>query len=273
MSLIHEALQKAETERRTGELPPLLSVQAAPKPVQRSALTTLAVAAGLALLTAAVYSNRDLLMQSAGLSEAAVDAATHPVSDAAIEQAPAPKAVSDETPPPAPATKPPKLRTPAADRDAGLSPEPKIADSGTVVPAPVVPVEKEPAPQQPIASQTQPPDPVVTIDAQPRPALTEPTPAPDLIVPPAPDVAATPPAEAIPYMFELPLATRQGLPALKVTMHVYSDDQARRFAIIDGKRVAEGGILGNELNVVEIRRDAILIDSRGTRFLLPRIGR
>ena len=74
-------------------------------------------------------------------------------------------------------------------------------------------------------------------------------------------------------LFELPLATRQALPPLKVTMQVYHQDPTLRFAIIDGKRVNEQGVVGNELNLIEIERDALLLEYRGTRFLLPRLGR
>ncbi|MBP7623032.1 MAG: general secretion pathway protein GspB, partial [Xanthomonadales bacterium] len=78
---------------------------------------------------------------------------------------------------------------------------------------------------------------------------------------------------AVPMLFELPLATRQALPPLKVTMRVYHQDPTLRFAIIDGKRVNEQGVVGNELNLIEIQRDALLLEYRGTRFLLPRLGR
>ncbi len=74
-------------------------------------------------------------------------------------------------------------------------------------------------------------------------------------------------------IFELPLATRQALPPLKVTMQVFHQDPSLRFAIIDGKRVNENGVVGNELNLIEIQRDALMLEYRGTRFLLPRIGR
>ena len=101
--------------------------------------------------------------------------------------------------------------------------------------------------------------------------LAESRSVPDTTIPAAAVVEA--PVDAVPYIFELPLETRQLLPALKVTMHVYNADTSKRFAIIDGKRVNEGGIVGNELDIVEIQRDALLLKFRQTRFLLPRIGR
>ena len=52
-------------------------------------------------------------------------------------------------------------------------------------------------------------------------------------------------------------------------MHVYSDEPARRFAIIDGQRVAEGARLGPGV-VAQIRRDGVVIDIDGRRVLLPK---
>jgi general secretion pathway protein B len=56
---------------------------------------------------------------------------------------------------------------------------------------------------------------------------------------------------------------------MKLSMHVYDPDPARRFAIIDGQRVTEGSQLGSA-TVVEIRHDGVLLDVSGRRVLLPR---
>ena len=140
-------------------------------------------------------------------------------------------------------------------------------------PAPVAAPPKKPSPP-----------PVAAVES-PVPAVQEATPsiAADLstsavegknkteaTVASAAAAAVTP---VLPLMFELPLATRKALPPLKVTMFVYSEDRARRFAIIDGKRVNENGVMGNDLNLIEIQRDGMVLDFRGTRFLLPRLGR
>jgi general secretion pathway protein B len=70
----------------------------------------------------------------------------------------------------------------------------------------------------------------------------------------------------------LPLGTRQTLPPLRLNMHVYNPDPARRFAIIDGTRAIEGAPLGKELNVESIQPDGVVLVLRGERFLLPRTG-
>ena len=71
---------------------------------------------------------------------------------------------------------------------------------------------------------------------------------------------------------DLTMAQRQGLPALKMSMHVYHADVARRFAIIDGHRVNEGGVIGQETWAREIVPDGVIVEYRNLRFLLPRVG-
>lgn len=86
------------------------------------------------------------------------------------------------------------------------------------------------------------------------------------------DPKAEPSTPTQPLIYDLTLGQRQGLPALKMSMHVYHRDRDHRFVIIDGQRVNEDGVLGNQLWVREIRPDGALLEYRGIRFLLPRVG-
>ena len=88
--------------------------------------------------------------------------------------------------------------------------------------------------------------------------------------PPAPAVPAA--TQPVPFLFELGDATRRALPPLKLNMHVYAPEPARRFVIVDGTRAVEGGTITSELEVVEIRADGVVLAFRGERFLLPRAG-
>jgi general secretion pathway protein B len=87
---------------------------------------------------------------------------------------------------------------------------------------------------------------------------------------PAPPAAPVAPAEeALPPVAVLDPSMRSSLPPMKLSMHVYNDDPARRFAILDGQRVTEGSQIGAAI-VLEIRRDGVVLDVAGKRVLLPR---
>ena len=63
---------------------------------------------------------------------------------------------------------------------------------------------------------------------------------------------------------------RAALPALKLSMHVYTAAPEGRFVLIDGKRHVQGDRIAASLTVAEIRRDGAVLDFDGTRFLVPR---
>lgn len=271
MSLIHEALQKAEIERRAGELPSLLSAARLQPTRNTSLVLPLLLFAGVLIVAAAAYNNRTLIGNSMpGKSVPTVDlvaplATTVPGASESVALKPAAVRADSETKMPeratplavamtkpvasAPATEP-VTSTPPSEAVAGAKPtiEPMAA------PPPIEPVAEIAIPEKPVAAiepQREPPEPIAAASAPTTATSTEST----------------------PYIFELPLETRQALPTLKVTMHVYSDDPGKRFAIIDGKRINEGGVVGNELDMVEIQRDALLMKFRNERFLMPRLGR
>jgi len=113
--------------------------------------------------------------------------------------------------------------------------------------------------------------PVQPAIAQPGPA---PTPSTSTVPTPPPSAPGIDPSlPAVPLVYELPLATRQSLPELKLNMHVYNADPARRFVIIDGTRAGEGQPIGQGLDVAEIRPDGIVLRYQNQAFLLPRGGR
>lgn len=90
---------------------------------------------------------------------------------------------------------------------------------------------------------------------------------------PAIEAAQAPVPAVIPTIDELSYDLRRELPDFEVTMYVYDSDPAKRFVIIDGKRYpgrdGERNVGGNTI-LQEIRRDALLMESNGTQFLLPR---
>lgn len=132
-----------------------------------------------------------------------------------------------------------------------------------------------------------------TIDQPPMVVAPKPAPIQETtIAPPAIATAPTPSAAALPgitpqineapsiipdatsttriaSLAELPTEQRQQLPTLKLSMHVYSTEASKRFAIIDGQRVNEGSVLGSAV-VEQIRQDGVVLSVQGQSYLLPR---
>jgi general secretion pathway protein B len=102
----------------------------------------------------------------------------------------------------------------------------------------------------------------------PQPAASEPA------APPAPApssvTAAAPEDERLPRLSELTGDERSNLPPLKLTMHVYADEPAQRFVILDGRRLREGESAASGIGVEAIRRDGLVLSVNGRRVLLAR---
>ena len=60
------------------------------------------------------------------------------------------------------------------------------------------------------------------------------------------------------------------LPPLKLSMHVFADEPAQRFVILDGRRQGEGASPAAGVVIEEIRRDGVVLSASGRRLLLPR---
>lgn len=145
-----------------------------------------------------------------------------------------------------------------------IAPTPVTVASNRVEPA------RDAHTDTPVAKPVPPPATVreSTTDTPPPAASIAPA------VPPAPIDLPTiaepvPEAEALPTLSALSTEERASLPALKLSMHYWSETAERRFAIIDGQRVTEGSSLGGSI-VAQIRRDGVVLDLRGRRYLLPR---
>ena len=155
----------------------------------------------------------------------------------------------------------------------------------TAAPAPAaydVPIEPVPA-----AAYAPPPSPApITPAPRPAPEAASPSPAPEIqpLVPAAPAAEATVTAAIDPEATasaDTGLGPRDGdlrwsegvgdaLPPLRVSMHVYADDPARRFAIVDGQRRREGETLQPGLVLLEIRRDGLRLGWQGRVLWIPR---
>lgn len=240
MSVILDALRKSEAERQRGRAPGLFVEQVALPSRKRRRPAWIFVLP--ALLAAGIVAGWFLRPQTNGPTVAAV-----PVDAPAANAAgPAPEMPAAATPLPA---------RPVPAREDSLVPPPQL-----LPPEPPVPV----------------PAPASTAPAAPAAAtLTEPVtaPAPAPAAPPAavPAEAAPLPVEPlIPRLADLPAAERATLPPLKLSMHVFADEPAQRFVILDGRRQGEGASPAAGVVIEQIRRDGVVLSANGRRLLLPR---
>jgi general secretion pathway protein B len=112
----------------------------------------------------------------------------------------------------------------------------------------------------------------------PSTAVAQPTivAAPKPIAIPVPDEPVSPPiapqADAgdsnILQLSDLSAAERKSLPPLKVSMHMWDGDAARRFVIVDGNRLVEGDRIGDAV-ITAITADGVLLDWNGRPLKLP----
>ncbi len=161
---------------------------------------------------------------------------------------------------PAPAAAPVPVPTPVAV--APVTPAtraaPTIGESGRV---------------RPLAAEAADPSPEAL---EPPPVTHAPVPdaAPLEGAPPAPKyglpVRAAPTPGLPPTLRQLPAAVVAVMPPLNIDLHVYSPVPAQRFAIINGQRVHEGGVLKEGMLVEQITPEGVVLNRQGTRFTLTR---
>jgi general secretion pathway protein B len=76
--------------------------------------------------------------------------------------------------------------------------------------------------------------------------------------------------EILPSISEINLTGAQALPELHLDVHVYSTKPADRFVYINMRKYHEGAALQEGPTVEHIRRDGVVLNYQGLRFLLPR---
>ena len=97
--------------------------------------------------------------------------------------------------------------------------------------------------------------------------------APDATVrsttPPVAPVVAQNSSADLPSYDSLPADLRQSLPALHLDVHGYAAKPAERFVVINLQRYRIGDSLPEGVQVVDIVPQGVILEFRGTRFLLP----
>lgn len=149
----------------------------------------------------------------------------------------------------------PAVEATAPDADAQATASAEPAPVATPAPLPtapaVVPRRREPpaVAATPTAPQTVAQRPVAATASA---SISTHTPAPEPRPEPPPPGDDTPDIRAT------------SLPPVKLSMHMWDPSPARRFVILDGRRMAEGDSLGG-LQVVAIERDGVVVERDGQR--------
>jgi general secretion pathway protein B len=76
--------------------------------------------------------------------------------------------------------------------------------------------------------------------------------------------------EVLPTISEISLSGSQTLPELHLDVHVYATRPAERFVYINMRKYHEGAALQEGPTVERIRRDGVVLNYQGLRFILPR---
>jgi general secretion pathway protein B len=76
--------------------------------------------------------------------------------------------------------------------------------------------------------------------------------------------------EVLPSISELNLSGSQTLPELHLDVHVYATNPADRFVYINMRKYHESAVLQEGPTLEHIRRDGVVLNYQGLRFLLPR---
>jgi general secretion pathway protein B len=150
--------------------------------------------------------------------------------------------------PSAPAPRPQDSAAPPAHAAAAVAEHFSPLDSSPVY-APEIPVPAAGGAQKTTAHALRHPDPILS------------------------DENASPPAESqevLPSISEINLTGAQALPDLHLDVHVYATNPADRFVYINMRKYHEGAALPEGPRVERIRRDGVVLNYQGLRFILPR---
>lgn len=88
---------------------------------------------------------------------------------------------------------------------------------------------------------------------------------------PGPDRAPVqPPRKLPPGPGQLPPAVFKALPEARVLVHVYADEPAQRFVILNSRKLREGDTGPEGLAMEEILPEGVVLGFKGHRFFIPR---
>lgn len=243
MSLILDALKKAEQDRHAGQAPALdeLLVRRAPPVARRRRDSQQDVLAMAAIIMAVLFAVAGLVYWAWPVDNKPVAVAAVPTT-ASADESPAPPAAPLRV-------DPERLEAPVADvSEAGVDP----SDTEAAQAATMDELDGDlPAPSNPRAA-----------------AISEPTMQPTILDEPTPAPAPVVVENNVRPLKEMPPAFRSEFPKLSVDVHVYDDNPLRRFVLINGKKYRETDTLIDGPKVVEIMPNGVIVEQRGSKVLL-----
>jgi general secretion pathway protein B len=154
------------------------------------------------------------------------------------------------TTPPAPAPRPPDSAAPAARAAAPQATEHFSPLDTSPVYAPEIPVPAAESARKAVAHAVRHSDPILSDESAAQ----------------RPDE----PEEVLPSISEVSLTGAQALPDLHLDVHVYATNPADRFVYINMRKYHEGASLPEGPLIERIRRDGVVLNYQGLRFILPR---
>lgn len=257
MSFILDALKKSEIERQRQSVPGLMDSG----PVQRRArypVWAIALAALLAVNLAVLV----IVLARGGLPGlSGRHAEEPPAAPAAAPLATAP-AIASSSPQP-PAAQPPAAQPPAAGEPAPAEHHFSPMDASPPVYAPEIPADAGPPPTGTAAPGASGP----SNRAAPAETSADRARGRDPLLTTGGDKSDH---EVLPSIGELNLAGADALPDLHIDVHVFATKPAERFVYINMRKYREGNTLAEGPVLERIRRDGVVLDYHGLRFVLPR---
>lgn len=248
MSFILDALRKSDAERQRAATPGLADVRYAGRPSRRNIWLPILV---VVLLVNLVFMGVHWFGRRDQPPSAATEASQ--ANGSSTVQAPGADPRFAGTP----------QSGPAADAVRPLARENEFAEL-----RPAYTPEQESQGTSPpvrVESSTEP--------AQATAPMTAPTPATAAAAPPAPAKNPYPritPEKTLPTIEQAVGEGKLNIPMLNLDLHVYSDNPANRFVVINSHRYREGDKLAEGPVVESITADGVILDSQGLRFTLAR---
>ncbi|MGH8441275.1 MAG: general secretion pathway protein GspB, partial [Nevskiaceae bacterium] len=148
-----------------------------------------------------------------------------------------------------------------------LTDEDALEAPASAAPAKPVPAPKPVRPSSTSIATKPAPPPTASRPAEiPATVRPAPAPAPAPAAPPEVPPALTQPAPLRKFR-EMPPDYRADFPALRVEIHVYEKETARRFVMVNGRRYKEGERLAEGPSLIEVVPDGIVLEYRGEKVL------